>query len=213
MKIAIVASLLAERNVYVKRTHQTFFFKSKIYLARFSNFKNPFRRVYKMSILLVSLGFVCCIVGIIGSFMPVLPGLPISWLGILLLYFVPEIDLSSQLLWITFGITLVVFVLDYLIPFLGVKRFGGSKYGMYGAGLGLLIGLFTPIPFSVITFPFLGAFLAELIFSKQDTSTALRAAFGSFIGFLASTFIEFIGALAFAIIFTYQLLQYRAVIF
>jgi uncharacterized protein YqgC (DUF456 family) len=166
-----------------------------------------------MSILLISLGFICCIVGIIGSLLPVLPGLPISWLGILLLYFVPEIDLSSNLLWITLGITIFIFVLEYLIPIMGIKKFGGSKYGMYGAGVGLVVGLFTPIPFSILAFPFLGAYVAEIIFSKMENKQALRAAFGSFIGFLASTFIEFMAALTFAIIFSYQLIQSRDLLF
>jgi hypothetical protein len=162
-----------------------------------------------MSILLISLGFICCIVGIIGSFLPVLPGLPISWIGILLLYFVPEVEISSNLLWITLSVTVVIFILDYLIPMLGVKKFGGSKYGMYGAGIGLVVGLFTPIPLTVLIFPFLGAYIAELVFSKMKSQQALRAAFGSFIGFLASTFVELIGALAFIIIFCYKLIQYR----
>lgn len=166
-----------------------------------------------MSILLISLGFVCCIVGIIGSFLPVLPGLPISWLGILLLYVVPEVDISTRMLWVTFAITLVIFILDYIIPMLGVKKFGGSKYGMYGAGIGLVVGIFTPIPFTVLIFPFVCAYIAELYYSKKGSQQALRAAFGSFIGFLASTFIEFIGALAFIVIFCYKLIQYRAFLF
>lgn len=166
-----------------------------------------------MSILLISLGFICCIVGIIGSFLPVLPGLPISWLGILLLYIVPEVDMSSKMLWITLGITLVIFILDYIIPMFGVRKFGGSKYGMYGAGIGLVVGIFTPVPFTVLIFPFLGAYLAELYYSKKGSQQALRAAFGSFVGFLASTFIEFMGALAFFVIFTYKLIQYREFLF
>lgn len=166
-----------------------------------------------MSILLISLGFICCLAGIAGSFLPVLPGLPISWMGILLLYFVPEVDLSPQLLWITLGVTLVIFALDYLIPLLGIKRFGGSKYGMFGAGIGLVIGLFTPIPFSILVFPFVGAFLAEITISKMEHKQALRAAFGSVIGFLASTVIEFLSALVFTFIFTYQVLQHREFLF
>lgn len=166
-----------------------------------------------MSIVLISLGFICILIGIIGSLLPVLPGVPISWLGILFLYFVPEVDLSTSLLWITLGITVFIFVLDYLIPILGIKKFGGSKFGMMGAGIGLIVGLFTPIPFSVLVFPFLGAYLAELLFIKVSSKLALRAAFGSFVGFLASTFIEFIVTLIFAFIFTYQLVQYRGVLF
>jgi len=166
-----------------------------------------------MSILLISIGFICCLVGIVGSFLPVMPGLPISWLGILILYFVPEIDLSSQLLWITFGVSLLIFALEYLIPLFGIKKFGGSKYGVYGAGIGLVVGLFTPIPLSALVFPFLGAYVAEVTFSKMESKQALRAAFGSFIGFLASTFIEVVAAIIFAFIFTYQVLQFRTHLF
>jgi uncharacterized protein YqgC (DUF456 family) len=152
-------------------------------------------------------------VGIVGSFLPVLPGAPISWVGILLLYLVPEVDVSSQLLWISLVITLSIVILDYLIPVLGIKKFGGSKYGMAGAGIGLFVGLFTPIPFSILVFPFVGAYLAEILISKMNSQLALRAAFGSFIGFLASTFIEFIATLVFTFIFTYQVLQYRELLF
>ncbi|MFD0932629.1 DUF456 domain-containing protein [Psychroflexus salinarum] len=176
-------------------------------------FKFDFREIKHMSILLISLGFICCIVGIIGSLLPVLPGLPISWICILLLYFVPEVEVSSSMLWITFTITLVIFILDYLIPIFGVNKYGGSKYGVYGAGIGLVIGLFTPIPFDFLIFSFLGAYLSEVIFSKMDRDQALRAAFGSFIGFLTSTFIEFVGALAFMIIFCYKVIQYREFLF
>jgi uncharacterized protein YqgC (DUF456 family) len=166
-----------------------------------------------MSILLISLGFVCCLVGIVGSFLPVLPGLPISWLGILLLYLVPEVDLSTKTLWITLGLTILIFILDYLIPILGTRKFGGSKYGMYGAGIGLIVGVITPIPFSILAFPFLGAYIAEITFSKMESKKALRAAFGSFIGFLASSFIEFMAALIFAYIYTRHIFQYRELLF
>ena len=166
-----------------------------------------------MSILLVSIGFICCLVGIVGSFLPVMPGLPISWLGILILYFVPEIGLSSQLLWITLGVTLLIFALEYLIPLFGIKKFGGSKYGVYGAGIGLVVGLFTPIPLSALIFPFLGAYISELTLSKMESKQALRAALGSFIGFLASTFIEVLAAIIFTCIYTYQVIQFRTLLF
>lgn len=166
-----------------------------------------------MSILLISLGFICCIAGIVGSLLPVMPGLPVSWIGIVLLYFVPEVELSSSLLWITLGITIIIFILDYLIPLFGINRYGGSKYGLYGAGAGLVVGLLTPIPFDFLIFSFLGAYLGEVIFSKKESSKALRAAFGSFIGFLTSTFIEFMGAFAFMIIFCYKVIQYREFLF
>lgn len=87
--------------------------------------------------------------------------------------------------------TVVIVVLDYVIPAQGTKRFGGSKYGIWGTNLGLLIGLFIP-PFGFIIGPFVGAFIGELLFDQNNINRAFKAATGSFIGFLASTFMKFV---------------------
>jgi uncharacterized protein YqgC (DUF456 family) len=166
-----------------------------------------------MSILLVSLGFICCLVGLVGSVLPVVPGLIISWLGILLLFWVPEVEVSSSLLWITLAITLVILILDYIIPILGTKKLGGSKFGMYGAGVGLVVGLLAPIPLGILIGPFIGAYLGEVIFAKKASQPALKAALGSFLGFLTSTVLELMASLSFFVIFMYKLIQYRAVLF
>ena len=166
-----------------------------------------------MSILLISLGFICCLVGLVGSVLPVVPGLPISWLGILLLFWVPEVEVSSSLLWITLAITLFILILDYIIPILGTKKLGGSKFGMYGAGVGLVVGLLAPIPLGVLIGPFIGAYLGEVIFAKKASQPALKAALGSFLGFLTSTVLEVLASLSFFVIFMYKLIQYRAVLF
>jgi uncharacterized protein YqgC (DUF456 family) len=166
-----------------------------------------------MSILLVSLGFICCLVGLVGSVLPVVPGLIISWLGILLLFWVPEVEVSSSLLWITLAITLVILILDYIIPILGTKKLGGSKFGMYGAGVGLVVGLIAPIPLGILIGPFVGAYLGEVVFAKKASQPALKAALGSFLGFLTSTVLELMASLSFFVIFMYKLIQYRAVLF
>ncbi len=166
-----------------------------------------------MSILLISLGFICCLVGLVGSVLPVVPGLPISWLGILLLFWVPEVEVSSSLLWITLAITLLILILDYIIPILGTKKLGGSKFGMYGAGVGLVVGLLAPIPLGILIGPFIGAYLGEVIFAKKASQPALKAALGSFLGFLTSTVLEVLAGLSFFVIFMYKLIQYRAVLF
>jgi len=166
-----------------------------------------------MSILLVSLGFICCLVGLVGSVLPVVPGLIISWLGILLLFWVPEVEVSSSLLWITLAITLVILILDYIIPILGTKKLGGSKFGMYGAGVGLVVGLLAPIPLGILIGPFIGAYLGEVIFAKKASQPALKTALGSFLGFLTSTVLELMASLSFFVIFMYKLIQYRAVLF
>ncbi|MEG1266285.1 MAG: DUF456 domain-containing protein [Myroides sp.] len=140
-------------------------------------------------ILIVSLLFV--LVGIAGSVLPALPGPPLSWIGLLILYTMPNIKFDYWTLGITFVFTLIIVILDYVIPAQGTKRFGGSKYGIWGTNIGLIVGLFIP-PFGFIIGPFVGAFIGELIYDQNDSKRALKAATGSFIGFLASTFIKFV---------------------
>lgn len=143
-----------------------------------------------MDYFLLVLSVLLLILGIIGSVLPALPGPPVSWLGILCLYFVDGIELSAVALWGSLFLTLVIVILDYLIPAQGTKRFGGSKYGVWGTNIGLVLGIIAPVPFGFILGPFLGALIGELIFDSRDVSRALKAAIGSFIGFLASTFLK-----------------------
>lgn len=141
-------------------------------------------------ILIVSLLFV--LVGIAGSVLPALPGPPLSWIGILILYTTPGVIWNYWLLGITFVITIVIAILDYVIPAQGTKRFGGSKYGIWGTNIGLIVGIFAPIPFGFIIGPFIGALIGELLFDQSNINRAFKAATGSFIGFLASSFVKFV---------------------
>lgn len=145
-----------------------------------------------MDLLLLTIGFLCMIVGVFGSFLPVLPGPSISWLGLLFLYFTHSVPNNYWILGITFVIMLVVTILDYLIPAKGTKRFGGSSYGIWGTNIGLIVGIFAPIPFGFIIGPFLGAFIGELLYDSKNHQRALKAATGSFIGFLAGSFMKFV---------------------
>jgi uncharacterized protein YqgC (DUF456 family) len=122
------------------------------------------------------------ILGIIGCLVPVLPGPPLSFLGLILLHFSRFGNFPRSTL-ITLGaIAVVVTVLDYIVPLWGTKRFGGSKYGTRGATVGLIIGLFLG-PMGIIIGPMVGAFVGEMIF-KDDLKYAARAGFGSLLGFL-----------------------------
>lgn len=165
-----------------------------------------------MDILLISLGFILMLVGIAGAVLPVLPGVPISWLGLLMIYLAPSIDFEWGFLTITFIIAALLYVLDYIIPAMGAKKFGGSRYGMIGATLGLFVGIIAPIPFGIIIGPFAGAFVGELINTKTRHN-ALRAAFGSFVGFLASTFIKLLATFVYLGLFLYKVWSFRAVLF
>lgn len=155
-----------------------------------------------MDIILVILGLICCIVGIFGSFLPALPGTPISWLGLLFLYLTDFVENNYWVLGFTLLLTIVVSILDYVIPAKGAKHFGGTKYGVWGTNIGLLIGLFFP-PIGFVVGPFVGAFVGEILYNSKDTNGALKAAFGSFIGFLVSTFMKFVVCFSFLILYIY----------
>lgn len=143
-----------------------------------------------MEYVLLILGFCLIIGGIIGSILPALPGLPVSWLGLLCVYFIKEIPINYCLLGITLFFTLIITILDYIIPAQGTKRFGGTKYGIWGTNIGLVIGFFFPIPLGFIIGAFLGAFIGELVYNSQDKKRAFNAALGSFLGFIAGTFMK-----------------------
>jgi uncharacterized protein YqgC (DUF456 family) len=159
-----------------------------------------------MDILLTTLGAICILVGIIGSFIPVIPGPPLSWLGLLLLYNTEEVPLDLWFIVVTGVIALLATLLDYYLPVVGTKKYGGSKRGVWGAIIGLFVAVFFPIlgPFGILIWPFLGAFLWELSQQKSQKN-ALRAAWGSFVGFLAGTLIKLGISLVYAGIFMYQL--------
>ena len=142
-----------------------------------------------MEYVLLILGLVLILFGILGSILPALPGVPVSWVGLLLIYLIPEIKINYWILGITLVLTISIAVLDYILPSKGTKKFGGTKYGIWGTNIGLLIGLFFP-PFGFVIGPFLGAFAGELIYNSKDTKGAFKAAFGSFLGLLASTFMK-----------------------
>ena len=167
-----------------------------------------------MDILLLILGFLFMLIGILGSFLPALPGPPVSWIGLLLLYLTKALPDDWTLLGITLAIALIVFALDYIIPAVGTKKFGGTRAGMIGTTLGLIVALIFPILgiFGIIIWPFVGALVGELI-NKADSKTALKAAFGSFIGFLTGTFLKFVVTMVYLGIFLMKVWEFRAGLF
>jgi uncharacterized protein YqgC (DUF456 family) len=143
------------------------------------------------------LSFLCIVTGILGSLLPILPGLPISWLGLLILTFTKPIQSDWLLLSVSGIIAIGVGLLDYWIPAKGTKAFGGSKFGVWGTNIGLVFGLIVPIPFGFIWGPFVGAFLGEWWFAARKGNDAMWAATGSFVGFLTSTFLKLVVSIVF----------------
>ena len=132
---------------------------------------------------LLALAIVLMIIGIIGCLVPVLPGPPLSFTGLLILHFTGFAEFGTRLLVILGLIALTVAIFDYLVPIWGTKKFGGTRYGIRGATVGLIVGLFFGPP-GIIIGPFIGAVIGELIY-RDDFNYALRAGLGSLMGFMA----------------------------
>ena len=143
-----------------------------------------------MECVCIILGIILCVVGIAGSLLPLLPGPPIAFVGMLLQLFRDPDPFEAQTYWIFGAVTVITLVLDYLIPIWGTKKFGGTKYGAWGCTLGF-IAAFWLGPFGVIIGPFVGAFVGELI-AGQDSKRSLKAAMGSFVGFLLGSFMKLV---------------------
>ena len=153
-----------------------------------------------MDIIFELLGLLFVFLGILGSFLPVLPGPLTGWVGLFLLHQSDRVPQNIPFLTTTFVIAVAVFLIDYIIPALGTKKFGGSKKGIIGSTLGLLIGLVFLGPLGIIIGPFLGAYLGELL-NQTEQKKAIRAAFGSLIGFVTGVFLKFTVAAIFCFYF------------
>lgn len=139
------------------------------------------------------------VIGIAGSILPGLPGTPFSWVGMLILYLWGNgtnavgdpMSLKTLVIW---GVVVaIVSVIDYVVPMYFTKLTGGTRYAEKGALIGLIAGIiFTPV--GMILGSFLGAFIAEMVYAKKDAASSLKAAVGSFLGFIAGTGVKTIAA-------------------
>ena len=136
------------------------------------------------------------IVGIAGSILPLLPGPPLCYLALLLQQFRDDKPFSLQFLIVWGLIILLVVLIDYLVPIYGTKRFGGSRYGIWGCTIGFLAAFWLG-PWGIIFGPFIGAFLGEWL-ANRDSRQAMKAAIGSFVGFLFGTLIKLVTCLVMA---------------
>ena len=144
-----------------------------------------------IEIILVILAFLLLLAGLTGAIVPVLPGPPLSYAGLLLLQWSGYGGFTSAFLWIWAAITVVVTIADQFLPAWMARRFGGSRSAMRGALLGLLAGMFFP-PLGLIIGPFFGALAGELIHDRTDSVKALKVAFGAFLAFLFGTGVKLI---------------------
>ncbi len=152
-----------------------------------------------MEIIIGILAVLAGIIGILGSVLPALPGPPLSWVGMLLLYFWGGTnshgdEMSLTILLVMLGVTILVSVLDYVIPSYLTRVTGGSKAAEWGTFIGMVFGIFVMPPWGMIIFSVLGAFLAEILFANKNGSEALKSALGSFLGFIVGTGLKLVAS-------------------
>ena len=152
-----------------------------------------------MSTIIIILAVVAGIIGMAGSILPGLPGPPVSWAGLLILYIWGSgtngagepISTSFLLIWL--AITVVVCVIDYVVPAYFTRVTGGSKAAGRGAIVGLIVGMLVP-PVGIILGTLAGAFLAEFIVSRKSGWQSTKSAVGALLGFLFGTGIKLIAS-------------------
>lgn len=143
-----------------------------------------------LDIILIAISVVCLIVGLAGCILPIVPGPPVAYLGLVILHFTGKVEYSTTQLIVWLLIVAVLQVLDYFTPMLGSKYSGGSKWGSWGCIIGTLVGLLF-LPLGIILGPFLGAVIGELLGNK-DFSKALKSGLGSLLGFILGTLLKFV---------------------
>ncbi|MBI3120002.1 MAG: DUF456 domain-containing protein [Candidatus Kerfeldbacteria bacterium] len=143
-----------------------------------------------MKFLLASLAWILVLSGLAGSILPLLPGIPLIWLGILIVGWASGFTALSGTTIIVLGIvTLFAQSLSYISGVLGAKTFGATTMGTVGSFVGMIMGLLFLGGIGVIIGPFVGAIFGELLAGRSEQK-ALRASFGTLIGFFGGTFIQ-----------------------
>ncbi len=146
-----------------------------------------------MDIFLAIVAVILAVIGLAGSVVPVLPGPPVSWIGLLLLSFTDYYDRPTEFLWIWFGVVVLVTLADNFLPVVMTKKFGGSRAATWGTVLGMIAGMFFG-PWGMIVGPFAGAFLGELVGNRSEGHVALRIATGAFFAFISGVGIKLIAS-------------------
>ena len=153
-----------------------------------------------MFYVLMIVGILAVLFGLVGAIVPGIAGPPFSYAGLLLVSFMEGVEHSVWFLVIMGVIGAIAFVLDYVVPIWGTKKFGGTRQGMWGSTIGLLVGLILTTFFNfafmaILAGPFFGAYIGERI-AKTPNKDAWKAAAGSLVGFVIGTSVKLVYAIA-----------------
>ena len=147
--------------------------------------------------LITLVSIILLVLGIIGTFLPVLPGLFLSLCGLLIYKFGTDAPISIIYIWIFVVLTALSAVLNYVIPARTNRKYGGTRWGSVGSVVGTLVGMFfIPIPFGFLIGMFLGVFIGELLHDSTDKKKAFNSTKGALIGFIYGTGFNFIVGVA-----------------
>lgn len=147
-----------------------------------------------MDTTLAILAFLFALIGIAGCIVPALPGVILSYTGLVCAYFCSYSQISTAALLIWLAVTLFVSVADYFLPAYMTRRFGGSRAGAIGATIGTVVGFFFIPPLGILLGPFVGAVIGELCHNREDISKVFLVGFGSFLSFIVGTGLKLIAA-------------------
>jgi len=143
-----------------------------------------------MDILLIVAGFLCLLLGLIGSILPVLPGPPLAFIGLLFIHLTDKVQFTTHQFIIWIILVIVTLLADYILPVMGVRKWHGSRWGSIGCIAGTIVGLFFFPPWGIIIGPFFGSLAGELLFGNKNTVEALKSSFGALIGFIMGTVLK-----------------------
>ncbi|RXJ01923.1 DUF456 domain-containing protein [Anaerobacillus alkaliphilus] len=141
-----------------------------------------------MDIVLWLVIIVLFIISFVGLVYPIIPSVVLIWGGVAIYYFFILPEAVSWWTWSTFILlTTLLFITDYLANIFFVKRYGGSKWGLRAATIGVIIGCFVIPPFGILIVPFVLVLVTELI-QKKTIGESIKVATGTLIAFLSGTF-------------------------
>lgn len=137
----------------------------------------------------ITLGIILTIAGLVGCILPLIPGPPLVYAALMIAQYTLDKPFTTQFMVVWLILVFAVVLLDYYVPIWGTKKFGGSKSGVWGSTIGLIVGLFFFPPLGIVAGPFIGAVVGELVNGK-DMQIALRSGIGSFLGFITGTIMK-----------------------
>jgi len=146
-----------------------------------------------MDILLIVVAIIIMLISLAGCVLPVIPGPPLTYIGLLLLHFTDSHQFSTNFLIIWAVIAVGVTIIDNVFAVYGAKKYGGSKKAIWGSSIGLILGMFIFPPYGIIIGPFAGAFIGEL-FDGKENKEALKVGFGTFVGFIGGIILKLIAS-------------------